>query len=256
MPELAQRIVEAEVAPNSVAIFWLGQAGFVYKTPAGVIAYVDPYLSECVQRLHGFKRIMPAPIQPNEVEADWVVSTHSHEDHLDVDAIPVMALNQRVHFVGAPDCRRQYEALGLSLERFSILRVGQELAVGDLRLKAVPADHGELAPEAIGVILQVGDIRIWQVGDSAYRPDRWLDIYRAGVDILVPPINGAFGNLGPLEAAKLAQDVGAKVVIPCHFWMFAEHNGDPAAFLAACKLCAPQASAVLLSVGELFVYNG
>ena len=34
------------------------------------------------------------------------------------------------------------------------------------------------------------------------------------------------------------------------------HNGDPAAFLAACKLCAPHTSAVLLSVGELFVYNG
>ena len=30
-------------------------------------------------------------------------------------------------------------------------------------------------------------------------------------------INGAFRNLGPAEAAKLAKKIDAKVVIPCHY---------------------------------------
>ena len=96
--ELAVRIRETRVEPGSLAIFWLAQAGFVYKTPGGTIVYVDAYLSDCVHRmlsdvLYGFKRIMPAPLAPEEVEADVVVCTHSHPDHFDYDAIPVLARN-------------------------------------------------------------------------------------------------------------------------------------------------------------------
>ena len=101
MSKLASQIKELHVDSGSLAIFWLAQAGFVYKTPGGTIVYVDAYLSDCVHRmlsdvLYGFKRIMPAPLAPEEVEADVVVCTHSHPDHFDYDAIPVLARNARI----------------------------------------------------------------------------------------------------------------------------------------------------------------
>jgi L-ascorbate 6-phosphate lactonase len=260
MSKLALQIKELRVEPGSLAIFWLAQAGFVYKTPGGTIVYVDAYLSDCVHRmlsdvLYGFKRIMPAPLDPEEVEADVVVCTHSHPDHFDYDAIPVLAPNARIHFVAAPDCRAEFEKLGVPEDRYTIIREGETLAFGDVRLTGVYADHGDLAPEALGVIVQCGDIKVWQVADTAYRPDKWQDIFAAGIDVIIPPINGAFGNLDGVEAAKLARDAGARVAIPCHFWMFAEHGGSPAQFLDACKELAPGVEPHLMSQGELLVYQ-
>ncbi len=257
---LAARIRETRVEPGSLAIFWLAQAGFVYKTPAGKIIYVDPYLTDSVHRqlageMYGFKRIMMAPLAPAEVEADFLVCTHSHADHLDVDLIPVLVNDPRIHFVGAPDCRAEFEKQGVPADRYTIMERGLMLDYGDFRLTPVYADHGDLAPDALGVVLQIGDIKVWQVGDSAYRPDMWQDVFAMGIDVLVPPINGAYGNLDGVEAAKLARDAHARVAIPCHFWMFAEHGGSPIQFLDACKDLAPELRPLLMSPGELFVYT-
>jgi L-ascorbate 6-phosphate lactonase len=260
MSKLASQIKELHVDSGSLAIFWLAQAGFVYKTPGGTIVYVDAYLSDCVHRmlsdvLYGFKRIMPAPLGPEEVEADVVVCTHSHPDHFDYDAIPVLARNARIHFVAAPDCRAEFEKLDIPEDRYTIIHEGETLTYGDVSLTGVYADHGDLAPEALGVLVQSGDIKVWQVADTAYRPDKWQDIFAAGVDVIMPPINGAYGNLDGVEAAKLAHDAHARVAIPCHFWMFAEHGGSPAQFLDACKELAPGVEPHLMAQGELLVYR-
>jgi len=255
MSDLATKIRDTIVPPGSLAIFWISQAGFVYKTPAGTGVFVDPYLTDCVERLYGFKRIMGTPIRAEEVDADYVVSTHAHEDHLDVDAVPILLQNPRITFVGAPDCLEGYRALGVPDDRFHILREGEELHLGDVTLAGVYADHGELSPDALGVKLCVDDICVWQVGDTAYRPEKWSDILASGVDVIVPPINGAFGNLDGREAAMLANKSGAKIAIPCHFWMFAEHNGNPAEFLEACKEYAPAVQPLLMTQGEMFLFT-
>jgi L-ascorbate 6-phosphate lactonase len=260
MIRLAQRIRQTRVEPGSLAIFWISQAGFIYKTPAGQVIYVDPYLTDSVHRqlsteMYGFKRIMMTPIEPEEVEADVVVCTHSHPDHFDADAIPAIAARTQAHFVGAPDCRAEFEKVGVPAGRYTILRCGETWQSGDCAVTAVFADHGELAPDAQGMLITVGDIRVWQVADTAYRPDMWQDLFGMGLDVIIPPINGAFGNLDGVQAARLAGESGAKIAIPCHFWMFAEHGGSPAQFLDACRDLAPHVTPLLMSQGELFVYH-
>jgi L-ascorbate 6-phosphate lactonase len=254
--EFSQRVRGVQVPAGRLAIFWLGQAGFGYKTPAGLVIYIDPYLSNCVHRLlknerFGFKRIMPTLMEAEEVEADHIVCTHSHPDHFDYDAIPVLARKPSIHFTTAPDCRAEFEKLRVPAEKYTIIEKGQTLDYGDCKLTGVYADHGDLAPLALGILLQVGEIRVWQVGDTAFRPDQWQDIFQNGVDVLIPPINGAYGNLDSVQAAQLAQASQAKIVIPCHFWMFAEHGGDPAQFMEACKVYAPDAKPLLMSQGEM-----
>lgn len=260
MANLAESIRETLVKPGEVAIFWLAQAGFVFKDTSGKIIYTDPYLTDYVQRAlpefgMGFKRIMPKLIAPEDVDADYVVSTHSHQDHLDVDALPGMLQNPRIHFIGAPDCEQLYREAGIPKDRYTIIHQGETLQIDDIRLTGVYADHGELAPDALGVLFDIDGIKIWQVGDSAYRPDQWESLLEMEIDILIPPINGAFGNINGEEAAKLASDLKAKVVIPCHFWMFPLHYGDPAEFLEACKEFAPQSKPLIMTQGELFVYS-
>ncbi|MCC7451283.1 MAG: MBL fold metallo-hydrolase [Anaerolineae bacterium] len=261
MSKLAQKIRTTRVEPGSVAIFWLAQAGFVFKTPDDKIIYIDPYLSDYAHRLlaneqYGFKRIMMSPIEPEEVEADCVICTHSHADHFDVDAIPTLAQNPRIHFITAPDCRVEFEKLNIPAGKYTIIQKDQTVVMdGDYHVTGVFADHGELAPDALGMIITVGDVKIWQVGDTAYRPEMWQDVFQMGIDVIIPPINGAYGNLDGIAAAKLAADANAKVAIPCHFWLFAEHNGNPAQFMDACQQFAPQVKPLLMTQGEMFVYH-
>jgi len=259
MENLTKRIQETRVASGSVAIFWLGQAGFAFKTPTGKVIFTDPYMTDYVQRVlpeYGlaFKRIMPKLIEAEEADADYIVSTHSHQDHLDADALPVLLTNPRIHFFGSPDCREYYIKAGVPESRFTIFHKGESFDLGGFSLTGVYADHGELAPDALGVLFNFNGIKIWQVGDTAYRPEMWQDLFKMGIDILLPPINGAFGNLNGVEAAKLAHDAHVKLVIPCHYWMFAQHLGSPLEFLDACKQYAPEVTPLMLTQGEGFDY--
>jgi len=117
------------------------------------------------------------------------------------------------------------------------------------------ADHGELAPDALGLLLKVDDITVWFVADTAYRPDQWQNIFQEGVDLILPPINGAYGNLDEYDAAVLCGLAKARAAIPAHFGMFAEHGGNPGLFLDACKKYSPSVKATLVSPGELFLYS-
>ena len=54
----------------------------------------------------------------------------------------------------------------------------------------------------------------------------------------------------------LAKDVGAKLAIPCHFWMFAMHRGDPQAFLdEAQEHLVPDCAYTLMYQGEVLKYK-
>lgn len=260
MENMAKSILDTQVKPGCVAIFWLAQAGFVFKTHTQKIIYTDTYLTDCVQRTSseygfGFKRLIPKLIMVDEVEADYFISTHSHQDHLDVDALPTLVKNKRIHFIGSPDCQPIYEQNSVPKNQYTILHVGEKILYEGFSLTGVYADHGESAPEALGLLFDFDGIRIWQVGDSAYRPEKWQDIFKKNIDVILPPINGAFGNLNSIEAAMLSHDSGAKVVIPCHFWMFALHYGSPGEFLDACKKHAPEVAPYLMTPGELLIYR-
>ena len=53
----------------------------------------------------------------------------------------------------------------------------------------------------------------------------------------------------------LAHRILSTEVAAGSYWMFAEHNGDPAQFLAACKQHAPGVQPRLMSQGELYMYS-
>jgi L-ascorbate 6-phosphate lactonase len=233
----------------------LAQAGFALKSPRGTVVYVDAYLSDAVERKYGFKRIMASPVALETAAADLVISTHEHEDHLDTDAIPVLARNPKTHFAGTATCVQFYKEIGLAPERYFELREGGEYAFADVRLLAVYADHGDLAPGAVGVVLDFDGIRIYHTGDTAFRPERMQAVADLKPDVILACINGANGNMEPEDAARLAHHVGAQLVIPTHFWMFIDHLGNPARFPVACKELAPNVQVRFMTQGEGFIYN-
>jgi L-ascorbate 6-phosphate lactonase len=258
MEALSKRIEATQIAPHSVALWWLGQAGFALKTSGGTRIFYDPYLSNAVLRTDNFKRLMPAPIEAEEVRADLLVISHEHTDHLDPDAIPVIASNNPDCLFAAPSgCRDGLARAGVPGSRITILSPGGSCKLGDTTVHAGNADHGHLSPTALSVVLDCAGVRIMMSGDSSWRTDFFAPLYDLGLDVVIPCINGNFGNMGHVDAARMAAESGARVAIPCHFWMFAEHGAaDPMGFINACRQFAPQMEATLVTPGECLIVEG
>jgi L-ascorbate 6-phosphate lactonase len=208
-----------------------------------------------VERLIGFKRMMVCPILAEEADANVVVCTHEHLDHMDTDALPVLARDPKTQFCGPIECVKQFTSLGIPSERCHLLKEGTRLTLGNVDIHAVYADHGELAPDALGIILNFNGTKVYHTGDTAYRPEQFQPAINMSPDVLIPCINGRFGNMDAREAACLTGLVKPQVVIPSHFWMFIEQNGEPASFLEYCKKLAPETQAVVLKPGEEFSFE-
>jgi L-ascorbate 6-phosphate lactonase len=253
--KLAEEMAECRVPARSVRLWWLGQAGFAFKTHAGRMVYVDPYLSDAVERLHGFKRLSPAPLAPEEARADVVVISHEHTDHLDPDTLPHMRRNNPACRFAAPaGCSDGLKQAGIGARNRIKLVPGKAHDLGGgIVAHAVSADHGDFSRTATSLLLDFDGIHVLYTGDTSWRPELLKPLVRRGVDLLLPCINGVFGNMNHLDAAMLTRQAAPRVAIPCHFWTFAEQGGgDPGGFIHACGSLAPKVRAMLLRPGEGF----
>lgn len=233
-------------------LWWLGQAGFAFKTHAGRIVYVDPCLSDAAERLHGFKRLSVSPILAEEVKADWVVLSHEHTDHLDPDALPVIAANNPACRFAAPSgCTAGLKEAGVPPRRRTLLRPRRVHDLDSAVIHAAPADHADFAPSALALVLDFDGVRVLYTGDTSWRSRLFKPLFDLGIDVLLPCINGTFGNMNHLDAARMAEQAAPRIAIPCHFWTFAEQGpGDPGGFIQACRQFAPAVKAMLLRPGE------
>jgi L-ascorbate 6-phosphate lactonase len=255
MSELANAIEARKVPINHLAIYWLCQAGFAFKGSKGQVVYVDPYLSDVVERIIGFKRMTLSPIRSEEVRADVVICTHEHLDHMDIDSLLVIAKSAQTQFVGPIECVKKFAELGISPDSCHLLEENKTIEVAGARVTGVYADHGKLAPDALGVVIDFDDVRVYHTGDTAYRPEHFQSAIEMHPDVLLPCINGAFGNMNAREAAQLTDLVAPQLVLPTHFWMFVEQNGNPKEFMELCAQLYPGTKAILLTPGREYLFG-
>ena len=76
------------VPKKSVAIWWLGQNGYIFKTSGGALLSTDMYLTDSCARLGAdaglnLARRVPVLIRPEELDVDLYACTHNHMDHTD-----------------------------------------------------------------------------------------------------------------------------------------------------------------------------
>jgi L-ascorbate 6-phosphate lactonase len=256
---LAKKIDNLKVAQGEIALFYLAQAGFYIKTTDRTII-IDAYLSDAVERLFNFKRMIPSVIRPEEIDADLYLSTHSHADHLDPDALPVIAQNKKTFFIGSPDCEELYRNNNIPENRYKVLKLNEEWKCDGISIKTIYADHGDLAPDAVGMLIDMDGIKIYHAGDTCFSPDKIIASLHSDVDIMIAPINGQYGNLNASEACRLARLISPEILIACHFWMFLEHvceggKGDPATFLKESENLPEKIKAMVMAPGEFLKYS-
>lgn len=211
------------------ALFAVGQAGFVIKSSSGQLLAIDLYLSDCVERLEGhkgFKRLLPQLLDPFDLSFDVVICTHPHLDHFDIDAVPAMVGKGGKLFCSV-DCETlvKHQHMEYFSNYINYIKPGDRTVVGDFDITFVNCDHGQGAPDAVGVVVKVDGKTIYEVGDSCLRLD-WADQIPQPLDVLISPINGMYGNMNSDDTVKLAQTLHPAITIPCHYGMFASHGGD------------------------------
>lgn len=254
---LLEQLRSATVAAGSVQLTSLAQAGVSILTADGTRLVIDPYLSDYVARVigTGFTRLTPPPISAEELPADVVLITHEHPDHLDMDTLPIMAARTEALFIGAPDCEAGFRAMGLPPARYRILRAGESTTAREVTIRAINADHGDLAPEAVGYLLTVDGINIYNAGDTGFAAERILASLASPVDVMVAPINGAYGNLDAVTACALAALIHPRMLLGNHVGMFLEHGGDPEAFLQQARATLPGVVTRVPAPGESITYQ-
>lgn len=202
-------------------IRFLGQSGYVLRTEKTTVI-IDPYLSESVKRMAGRPRMLPVPIEPEEINCDAVICTHNHLDHLDVDAAE--RIDDAQPFITTCEGQKVLEQMG----KQKVLSVceGECLRIGDLEITAVFANH---TVEAFGVIVKAEGRTLYFSGDTLF-DERLFEIARHKPDITFICINGRLGNMDTTEAITVAEKIGAKVNVPNHYDMFESNSADPHLF--------------------------
>lgn len=225
-----RRILDAPLAADQAALWHLGQASCIVRA-AGVTVAVDPYLTDSAGLGDArFARLLRVPIEPEDLEVDVLVVTHNHLDHLDPDTLRRYRHAEKTWFVAPRLAARALEDVGIPYQRIHVIDVGEEREVGGVRIAgvyAVPTDSDVL--DTTGYRLTFANDRsIYLASDTAY--SRLLLEAAPWAEVLVVPINGKWGNLGPEQAAELTAVVRPRYVVPNHHDLFAPNLESPEAF--------------------------
>ena len=180
---------------------------------------------------------------------DIATSSHNHTDHLDAETLgPILAGNPRLKLVIA-EANRAFVAERLGIDSAIPIAVddGTTVEVSGIRLTGVASAHESVERDEqgharfLGYVLQFGEWVVYHSGDTIRYPEMAEKLRTFGVHVALLPINGRAperrvpGNLSGPEAARLAKDIGARTVIPCHFEMFEFNTASPDEFVAECR---------------------
>lgn len=204
---------------GDVTIQYLGHSGFIITKGENKIV-LDPFLRDAPM----------AVLKPEEVKATDILLTHGHADHLG-DALEIAKLtNSKIAAV--MELAEYCQAQGAEIIRVPI---GGTLSYlwGTAQFRY--AMHSGLLPnnqsfgQAASIFLNLGDVKIYALGDTALHADFKLvgEVYRP--DIAFIPIGGR-ANMNINEALIAAVWLGAKIVVPIHYDLYTEGNVDPHEF--------------------------
>lgn len=259
---LETQIQELSVRPGSVACVWLGQAGYLFKSPDGQVIMVDPYLSEYAKAQWNMSRVIPAPIDPDILRPDILLASHWHEDHLDAPIIKQWAQERPGLLIGPFACIARAQSWGWPAEKTVLLDRGMSFSHGDFSVTAHFARHDIVvspALDAVSFLMNIGGVSIWAICDTEYDSNlRPMANHR--IDVALAPINGVGGNLTDKEAALLLSYVKPKLAIPNHYNMWAPETFgpgatlDPEVFVETYRLLGGGASRIL-EVGEIVTFS-
>ncbi|MFQ6011257.1 MAG: MBL fold metallo-hydrolase [Nitrososphaerales archaeon] len=206
---------------QGLQITWLGHDSFRLKREVTII--IDPYKLT------------------SEEEADLLLITHEHFDHLSRDDLTKVVGPQTIA-VSMHMCEQELSTLGLA--DVKIVKAGDIIDVKGIRIEAVeaynlnkfkqpgqvfhPREDGKL-----GFVLDFGDLRLYHSGDT----DNIPELANVRADIALLPVSGTYVMTAD-EAASAVTKFEPKLAIPMHYGTIVGSKADADRFkeLATCEV--------------------
>lgn len=244
--------IHKDYEKGGLNLWRIGQCGYVIKF-AGKVLLIDPVLNDLCDENGVSQRLYPSVFSASEIDADYVICTHAHADHLAEPTVKEFAekANPPV-FVVPAGCKNIMERICPKGTKVVYLAdKKEELLWGqgdeEIRISGISAAHPEHFIDeddehmALSYRLQFGRLSLIHLGDTYLTERLYNDLMAMpSPDVFLPPINGDdlfrkmrnfIGNMGAEEAAKLAVKIGARLAIPTHWDMFNGNTADPQRFV-------------------------
>ena len=186
----------------------------------GTVAYLDPFSLTDAEAAH---------------DADYVLITHAHYDHLSPEDYARVAGEKTV--VVAPASMAS-EIAGLGAAATHLMAAGEKIELPGLTVEAVPAYNVEperlaMHPQAngwLGYVLTLDGepTRYYVSGDTDQNPDN----ESVRCDVALVPIGGTY-TCDPRQAAAFVNALRPAAVVPTHYGSIVGTYADFDAFAAA-----------------------
>lgn len=242
--------------PDQAALWFLGQAGYVLRAGATLVA-IDPYLTDSAAAgAPEFARRFPPPLAPEDLRVDLYLITHDHLDHLDPETLRRYQHAKTTHFIAPRLAVWKLRELGLPPEKLHRLDAGEEACWMDVTIGghfALPTSTDVL--DTTGYVVRFGNgCTVYHTSDTAFTP-LLLQAAPRGVDALLVPINGKWGNLNAEQAVELTAAVKPRYVFPNHYDLMALNTENPETFRWFIRQRQLSAQCVIPTVMQPFVWG-
>ena len=192
--------IATSVCP-SPTLWWLGRSGFALKY-RNAILYVDPFLSES-----------SSPFSGGDVTHAGLILC-SHAGCVDPQTVPAMlAASPRSKLVIPKSAATHANSLGVPYGRMVTTDSGLRVEYLDDRIYAVPSAREKLDWTPLGGY----PYPIYHAGDCVPYDDIVERLRPYSVTVAILPIGGRPDNFEIAEAAQLAEDIGARWLIPMNY---------------------------------------
>jgi L-ascorbate 6-phosphate lactonase len=229
-----KEIQTTNISQGTVGLWWLGQSGFIIKSPGGIVLALDPYLSNSCKAIgdaHGFNfdRMVPSALAPAELAGliDAYLLTHTHGDHLDPETLEgYRAAGGKGPYVAPMETVEKLQTLGVPAAEILPIWPNKSHTFSDLTVQAtfaIPLGGDDLTH--VGYLVKIADGPcLYLTGDTGYHDVIIDSVGPHQPDLMAAVINGAFRNMSPAEAARMAKELKVKAVIPCHHDLFPDNS--------------------------------
>lgn len=199
-------------------ITWLGQAGLLFETN-GKMVIVDPYLSDNVAQVEPHnKRRVSVEERFLELKPDYIILTHNHLDHTDLETLKYY-LNEdsKVCVLAAHNAWQNVRKFFRGIQNnYIMFNRGTIWTDDEIQFEAVYAEHP--GDEAIGVIIRAEGKVYYITGDTLYNKKIFEDLPE-DIDYIFLPVNGKGNNMNMTDGKAFCEKIGAKAV-PLHCGLF------------------------------------